>query len=118
VYGVPEDLDLQFLQGAELIEVCMGLYQVHFIFYPEAHISVEGEWKLYAANGSELDRSRPSPRQEAFQLHRLLGQRVSASAVSSPNWIALRFEAGESLRISDSSKEYESFSIQRGDIFI
>ena len=87
-------------------------------FHPAANISVEGEWNLYAPDGSELDRSRPSPRQEAFQLHRLLGQRVAASTVSSPNWIALRFEAGELLRISDSSKEYESFSIQPGNIFI
>jgi hypothetical protein len=118
VYGVPEGLDLQFLHGAELIQICMGLYQVQFIFHPAANISVEGEWNLYAPDGSELDRSRPSPRQEAFQLHRLLGQRVAASTVSSPNWIALRFEAGELLRISDSSKEYESFSIQPGNIFI
>jgi hypothetical protein len=118
VYGVPEDLDLQFLHGAELIQACIGLYQVQFIFHPGVNISVEGEWKLYGADGSELDRNRPSPRQEPFQLHRLLGQRIAASSVSSPDSIALRFEAGEVLWILDSSKEHESFSIQPGNIFI
>jgi hypothetical protein len=117
VYGVPEDLDLQFLHGAEVIQVCLGLYQVQLMFHPEANISVEGEWILYAADGSELDRSRPSPRQEAFQLHRLLGQRVADTSVLPPSWIALRFESGDLLRIFDSS-EYESFSIQPGNIFI
>jgi hypothetical protein len=118
VYGVPEDLDLQFLHGAELIQICIGLYQVQFIFQSGANISVEGEWKLYTSDGSELDRSSPAPRHEPFQLHRLLGRRVAASTVSSPNWIALRFETGDILRIADSSKEYESFSIQPGNIFI
>jgi len=118
VYGVPEDLDLQFLHGAEVIQVCIGLYQVQFIFHPEANVSVEGEWILYAADGSQLDRSRPSPRQEAFQLHRLLGQRVAETRVSSPSWIDLQFESGDLLRIFDSSQEYESFSIQPGNIFI
>jgi hypothetical protein len=118
VYGVPEDLDLQFLHGAELIQVCIGLYQVQFNFDLDASISVEQEWKLYAADGSELDWSRPPPRQEPFHLQRLLGQRVAATNVSSPDWIELRFEAGEVLRIVDSSKEYESFSIQPGNIFI
>jgi hypothetical protein len=117
VYGVPEDLDLQFLHGADVIQVCLGLSQVQFVFHPEANISVEGDWILYAADGSELDRSRPSPRQEAFQLHRLLGQRVEKTTVSSPSWIALHFESGELLRIFDDS-EYESFSIQPGNIFI
>ena len=118
MYGVPKDLDLAFLHGAQLIQVCLGQHQVQLIFHPEANISVEGEWNLYAVDGSELDRSRPLPRQEAFQLHRLLGQRVTETSVSSPNWIALRFESGDLLRISDSSRDYESFSIQPGSIFI
>jgi hypothetical protein len=118
MHGVSADLDLQFLHGAELIQVCVGLYQVQFVFHPEGNICVEGEWELYAADGSELDRSRPSPRQEPFQLHRLLGQRVVASSVSSPVWFGLRFERGDLLRIYDSSKEYESFSIQPGNIYV
>jgi hypothetical protein len=118
MYGVPEGLDLTFLHRADVILVCIGLYQVQFIFNPEANISVQGEWALYAADGSELDRSRPSPRIKAFQLHRLLGQRVGETSVSSPSWITLRFESGDLLRISDSSKEHESFSIQPGNIFI
>jgi hypothetical protein len=117
MYGVPEDLNLQFLHGAELIQLGIGRYHVQFVFHTEANISVEGEWVLYAADSSELDRSRPPPRHEAFQLHRLLGQRVVGNSVSSPNWFDLRFEQGELLRVLDSSKEYESFSIQPGNIF-
>ncbi len=107
MYGVPQDLKLQLLHGAELIQLGIGMHQVQFVFHPEGNISVEGDWVLYGADGSELDRRKPQPRHEAFQLHRLLGQRVVSSSVSAPKWFELRFEHGELLRIFDSSKQYE-----------
>lgn len=118
MYGVPENLDLTFLHGSELVQVCLGLYQVQFHFAPEGEISVEGKWELLAADDSEIDRSRPAPRNRAFELHRLLGRRITGSVLSPPNWFALRFDGGEVLRVFDSSEQYESFSIQPGDIFV
>ena len=40
MYGVPADLDLAFLHGAELIQVCLGQYQLQFHFHPAGSISV------------------------------------------------------------------------------
>jgi hypothetical protein len=118
MYGVPEGLDLRFLHGSELIQVCLGLHQVRFIFQPEGSISVEGEWELLGADGSILDRSEPAPRTLAFQLHRLLGQRVIQTQVNSPTSVAVVFESGELLRVFDSSKGYESFTIQPGNLVV
>src|SRR5262245_26525414 len=118
MYGVPDGLNLRFLHGSELIQVCLGLHQVQFIFHPEGAISVEGEWELLGADGSLLDRSEPAPRMLAFQLHRLLGQRVSQTQVNPPTSVAVQFESGEVLRVFDSSKEYESFTIQPGDVVV
>lgn len=118
MYGVPENLDLAFLRDAELIQVCLGLYQVQFNFFPEGSLSVMGEWELLAADGSEIDRSVQPPRARPFEFHRLLGQRIAGSLLSPPGWIALRFERGELLRVFDSSQQYESFSIQPGNIFV
>ena len=111
MYGVPCDLDLAFLHCAELIQVCIGARQVQFHFHPVGSISVEGAWELLAKDGSVIDRSQPVPRGEPFQLHRLLGQRIIASEVHVPDWVELRFGEGERLRLFDSSKDFESFSI-------
>lgn len=118
MYGVPNWLDLSFLRGSELIQVCLGVHQVQFIFHPLGAIAVEGGWQLLGADGSVLDRSEPAPRVLAFQLHRLLGQRVARAQVDPPTSVAVQFEGGEVLRVFDSSKEHESFTIQPGDIVV
>ena len=111
MYGVPKDLDLTYLHGAELIQVCLGVHQVQFHFHPRGILSVEGEWELRAADDSELDRSEPPPRTRPFELHRLLGPKVTDTVLAPPNWLAIRFERGELLRVFDDSEQYESFNI-------
>ena len=54
----------------------------------------------------------------SYQLDRLVGLVVTASEVAAPGWFALRFNSGEVLRIYDNSEQYESFSIQPGNIFV
>jgi len=44
--GMSADLDLSFLLGAELIQVCLGVWQVQFHFHPPASVAVEGDWEL------------------------------------------------------------------------
>ncbi len=116
MYGVPSTLDLTFLHGAELVQVCLGAHQVQFHFQPLGSISVEGEWELLDAAGQQLDRSHPGTERPPYLLHRLLGKRVVGSQVVAPHSIALRFEGGASLRVFDSSREYESFSIEPGGV--
>jgi hypothetical protein len=118
MYGVPADLDLTFLHDALLVQVCLGEYQIQFAFFPTGHISVEGKWELLAADGSRIDGLQPVPRTEPYRLHQLLGQRVVRTEIAPPSWIALQFERGELLRVFDNSQQYESFSIQPGNIFI
>jgi hypothetical protein len=42
MYGVPANLDLTFLHGAKLTQVCLGQYEVQFHFHPIGSILVEG----------------------------------------------------------------------------
>lgn len=118
MYGIPEGLDLTFLHGRELVQVCLGLHQVQFHFRPDATLAVEGAWELFDAAGHELDRNEPRSRSKPFQFHRVLGRSVVASEIRSPHWFTLYFDSGESLRVFDNSAEYESFSIQPGDIVV
>jgi hypothetical protein len=65
-----------------------------------------------------IDGFQEGPERPPYQLHRLVGRQVAASEVAAPTWFALRFEGGEVLRIFDDSQQYESFSIQPGNIFV
>lgn len=118
MYGVPADLDLAFLHGAVLIQVCLGQWQVQFHFHPAASISIEGRWELLDTAGVRIDGAHDTSERPPYQLHRLLGQRIASSEVAAPKWFALRFDGGEVLRVFDDSEQYESFSIQPGNIFV
>ena len=118
MYGVPADLDLAFLHGAVLIQIGLGQYQLDFRFHPVASISVEGGWELLDGAGIRIDGQSDELVPPPCLLNRLLGRKVERSEVSAPNWFSLTFEGGEVLRVFDDSKQYESFSIQPGNIFI
>lgn len=120
MYGVPADLDLSFLLGAELTQICIGAYQLQFHFHPEGQLSVEGAWEFRGPSGSVIDRSADGPAAERapFELHRLLGRAVCATEVSAPSWLAVRFGGGFELRLFDGPEPYESIQIHPGGIVI
>ena len=126
MYGVPRDLDLSRFVGPKLIQVCLGEFQVQFHFQAAGsvgsdgmlHIGVERHWELRDESGRIVDRAEPNSEREAYRLHRLLGRAVVRTAVDAPRSFALRFASGEELRVFDDSDQYESFSIQPGDIFV
>lgn len=112
MYGVPADLDMNFLVGAELIQVCLGQIQIQFHFLPKASISVEGSWKLIGSSGTRVDRGeRDAICGQHTLLARMLGHRVTQANVVGRNSIVLRCDNGDELHIFDDSAEYESFSL-------
>ena len=126
MYGVPHDLDLSRFVGATLIQICLGEFQVQFHFQATGRsgsagmldIGVEGGWELRDGYGGIIDHSGPNAEREAYRVHRLLGHAVVGTDLDSPRSFALRFAGGGELRIFDDSNQYESFSIQPGDIFV
>jgi hypothetical protein len=72
-------------------------------------VTRQGAW----IDGTVAGAERPPCRSDM-----LLGQRVIGTEVSAPKWFALRFDGGEVLRVFDDSQQFESFSIQPGNIFV
>lgn len=118
MHGVPSGLNLTFLHEAELIQVCLGVYQLQFHFHPVGSIFVEGGWELLDAAGTRLDSRHEGLDRPPYQFHRLLGRRVIGSEVSAPAWFVLRFENGDILRIFDDSPQHESFQIEPGGVVV
>ena len=127
MYGVPANLPLALFDKATLIQVCLGETQLQFHFQNAGHvgpgstgpsISVEGGWELRDGSGETVDRRESNAAREAYRVHRLLGKQVVGTEMDPPRSFALKFEGGHVLRIFDDSEEYESFSIQPGNIFV
>lgn len=118
MHGVPAGLDLSFLHGATLLQVCLGVSQLQFHFHPAGSISVEGEWELAGPTGQVIDRHDPSPDRPPYQFHHLLGRGVVEIKVSPPTSVELTFEGGVTLRLFDSSEDYESFTILPSGIVV
>jgi len=118
MYGVPANLDLTAFNEATLIEVGLGEFIIQLRFHPVGTIGVEGGWELRDANGSILDTAARNARPDAYRVHVILGKQVKAFSVTPPHSFSLEFETGHVLTIFDDSQQFESFSIQPGNIFI
>lgn len=123
MYGVPSDLDLTGFHGATLIQIALAEHTIQFIFQPPLPrplhtIMVEGSWEVRDADAAVLDRVQEHTSREVFRIHKLLSRDVVSSSVEAPRSFTLRFDSGYELEIFDDSKQYESFSIQPGDVFV
>jgi hypothetical protein len=47
MYGLKKDTDLSFLNGRELVQAAVGLYQTIFRFDEDVTISAEGEFSYF-----------------------------------------------------------------------
>jgi Family of unknown function (DUF6188) len=110
MYGIPHDIDLSFLVGAELIQVCVGSNQIQMQFVPDRlSILVVSDLTLLAP---------PEPAKVVTQFPRdagallpLLGRKVAGWKRSSDRTLDLTFDDGVCLTLSDDSDHYESFEI-------
>lgn len=73
---------------------------------------------MFDYTGNCIDRDSYGPERTACHVHRLLGQKVAHTELNAPVWFELCFDRGDVLRIRDDSNQYESFSIQPGNIFV
>ena len=129
MYGVPADLDLTPFKGMDLNQICLGAFdlQFHFSSGPSSgpSITVEGSWRLTDANGDTLDESDgpvglpPGNRSRGhWRLRELLTDNVQSGEVDPPRSFSLTFASGRRLTIFDDSDQYETFSIQPGDVYV
>jgi len=114
MYGVPADIPLEPLVGQEVNTFRVGLHQMWIDFLPDGQISIEGSWELHDAGGNlvdRLDRSQDVHSRESFQLHRLLGAKVTHFTVNPPTSFTVFLDSGLAFTVFDDSDQYESFSV-------
>ncbi len=99
MYGLVKGTDVSFLSGAELEQVCIGLYQVILNFDKGVSISLECK---YQVNGKVGD---------VIGLVQLLGHRILVPMNEGGGEIILQFTNGGVVIIHDSNLDAESYQI-------
>jgi hypothetical protein len=113
MHGLKKDIDLNFLNGRELIQLCIGLYQTIFKFDEDVAISVEGEFRYFDGQDEWTWRPEPGSSLLAARTVALLGATIESLASEENGMLALTFSNRSRLTIVDSSKDYESYDITR-----
>ena len=113
MYGLKTDIDLSFLNGRELIQLCTGLYQTIFKFDEEVAISVEVEFRYFNGHDESIWRPEPGSSALAARTASLLGTTIENFESDESGSLILTFSNGQRLTILDSSKEYQSYDITR-----
>jgi hypothetical protein len=119
MYGVPENLDLRPFLGDHLAQLALGPNDLQLRFGAGGVISVEGRWELRDAAGTLLDQAVEGPAvRECYRLHRLLMATVTGTRTDPPRSFTLVFDNGMTFTVYDDDDNYETCSIQPGDIII
>jgi hypothetical protein len=110
---IKKNVDLGFLNGRELIQLCIGLYQIIFKFDDELAISVEQGFCYFDGQDKWTWRPEPGSSLLAARAVTLLGTRIDSFEVSSGSTLVLNFSNGHNLTIMGGSNGYESYDITR-----
>ncbi len=109
MYRIPDNTDWSFLVGRELLQVCIGLYQVSLKFDAEVSINIECSFDHLAARSSlSLGSSLP---ERATSLVSLLGKKIAGATSRDGKTLSITFLNSETLEIHDSNDSFESFQV-------
>lgn len=104
MYGLPLDLDLRFLEGGEVTNVSVGLYDVQLF--------IRDGVSLTFFDQCELDGIRFKAGPEiGVRLIRLLGKRIATARNVDGRHLQLQFDDDSVLIVRDDNKSYESYTI-------
>ena len=116
MYGLKQETDISFLKGREAIQIAVGQYQIIFAFDEDVTISVEGSWELHT--GENVMTWTPGATHAAAAALNLLGATVTDVKGELDGTLKLTFSEERTLMIFDSSKQYESYQVNKPGITI
>ena len=114
MYGIDKTINLNFLVGKELLQLCIGLYQLRLNVTDQLTISAECIIRLMHPDGSVVEISCDRP-ELSSRLTCLLGRAIEAIQTDVKGVLNLSFSDGFQLSIVDSNEDEESFTITIGE---
>jgi len=111
--GLPKDINLQPLIGAELLQVCVGRFQYILKFDLDITIATECRCWFITGQGEKLVISDNV--ENASLVCSLINQNVTHAEIDSYGGLLLKFSNHATLHILNDTENYESFQIHIGD---
>jgi hypothetical protein len=110
MYGFPEDLKLDGLVGSEIQQICLGRYDVQFLFGSGTRICVQSLVEVF--QDEELVAMWDDERNwTSSAVQKLLNATVDTYAVINRRTMEIMLQDGLRLRLHDNSTQYESLQI-------
>jgi hypothetical protein len=110
MYGLDKDTDLSFFSEKELLQVCVGEYQIILRFDGSIDLSLECTFEHVPKHGQVFlgDSSKPI---SSSSLLTLLGSSVERADNIGEGTIELFFSNGDKVRVYDSNDGTQSYRI-------
>lgn len=109
MYNLPTELDLSFLVGLLLTQICVGQYQVILNFHEDVSISIEHSFTVVSEQKREI--WLPQDVSSAASALKLLGMTTTSIERLPENGICLGFDGSFHMEISGDSDRYEAYQI-------
>jgi len=111
MYGLRKDIDLSFLNGRQVEQVAIGVYQIQFGFDEDVRISTYMQFDYFDGRVEWIWKPEPGAAQIAARTVALLVPRIESLQRHEDGTLKLIFSNRQHLTIFDSSQEYESYDI-------
>lgn len=104
MYKLSKDLNLNFFEGKELINLSMGEFVVNLMFYENISINIECDSFIF--DGEKL------AIKDSYKMHVLLGKKIiKASHGEGSGDLNINFEGGHTLMLYDYNGDgYQSYN--------
>jgi hypothetical protein len=115
MYGLPQDIKLEFFVGLNLNQICVGVGDIQLRFQKGVGLNIYGD--LSIGKNGQSPKTFPCDPIMAFALTEMLNCSVVRAMASQkqPGTLCLEFSNGWSIAIHDSNEGYESCVIVDGD---
>jgi hypothetical protein len=110
MYGLSQDINLDFLKNILLTEVVIGSNELVLRFENSISIYITSRCKLTAINAGDVEIDKYA--ESATELCQLLNLRIEKVAWEEDGTLALTFDKAAVLVVYDDSSEYESYIIK------
>jgi hypothetical protein len=109
MYGLPADVDLTFLTGAMLTQVCVGQNEVILNFDNDSSIMIAGDVRLLPPDQLQQELQEAPAIGAAVVV--LLGRTLQSAQGDATGTTTLQWDDGSTLDLRDSWPDWESYTI-------
>jgi cytoskeletal protein RodZ len=116
MYGLPANIDLSFLHGRVLLQLCVGQNEMILNFDEDVSITVESSIAFTFADGTY--RHYTDWKEASHTAGALLGHQITSAKRKYGGTLCVKFDVDWWIEVFDDSQHYESYSIQNGSQLI